>query len=55
MNQNRYSAALRLACLDIDKMRAAALGARVDEYQVEKLFGEYLYQARKQEGNESNG
>ena len=55
MNQNRHASALRLACLDIEKMRAAALGARVDEYQVEKLFGEYLYQARKQEGNENNG
>ena len=49
MNQNRYSAALRLACLDIDKMRAAALGTRVDEYQVNRLVDEYLYQAERQE------
>ena len=46
---NRARIALYLACLDIEKMRASALGTQVDKYRIDKLCNEYLYQAGKQE------
>lgn len=44
-SESRAEAALRLACKDILKARAAAFGTRVLDFQIERLAREYMYQA----------
>lgn len=48
-NSSQTEKALWLACLDLEKARAEAFGARVDNSMVDRLFEEYMDEASRPE------